>query len=136
MPGHALLRTMRMHGSLVAMLWSLGAPAVAQPTFRILPPVEKGTTSPELRPDFARGRAIADDLQVRREIIFVEGSRDPDDRKKRPGSVENRVSNILNAGSPELISGNDYDGCLYTGGYFSCGNPLVSIYKNAKLWTK
>ena len=129
-------RSLRCPCKAAALAILLCAPALAQPTFRISPPVVKGATSPELRPDLARGKAIADDLQLRREIIFVEGYRDPDDRYKAPGSIENRVGNILNGGSPELLSGNNYDGCLYTGTYFSCPDPLASIYKNWKLLTR
>jgi len=106
----------------------------AQPTFQIAPPVAKDASTAALRPDAARGQAITEEQRFAREVIFVEGFRDPDDRRKSVPSVEQRLANVLNAGSPELVTGRTYDGCLYTGLYFSCGNPLDAIYRNAKLW--
>jgi hypothetical protein len=114
----------------------MASAATAQPTFQIAPPIVKGASSATARPDANRGRAMEEELRFSREVIFVEGFRDPDERRKPVTSVEQRVANVLNTGSPELITNQNYDGCLYTGLYFSCGNPLEAIVKNAKLWTR
>jgi len=117
-------------------LFLLAAPAPAQPTVTISPPVVKGqqagAATPSAVTDQATAKRLEDDRLFRMNRVIVEGFRDPDDRTPRPQVLEQRFSTSLNRGNPELIAGRVYDGCYYDGSYFSCADPLSSALRNLR----
>jgi hypothetical protein len=122
--------------SVAATLLSMAGSAPAQPTVTISPPVVKGQQSPpaanSAATDQTTAKRIEEDRVFRVNRVIVEGFRDPDDRAPRPQTVEQRFSTSLNRGSPELIPGKIYDGCMYDGTYFSCADPLSSALRNLR----
>lgn len=120
----------------------IAAPAVAQPSWSISPPViikdspgakddpRKATsaTPAPLRTQEAREREEFSRIPVTR--IFVEGIQDPNARKARPVPVEQRFAASLNAGNPEVAGGKIRHGAYYDGGLYWANEPLEFIYLN------
>jgi hypothetical protein len=77
-------------------------------------------------------KQLAEDIEASRfaTVIYVEGRRDTGTAQHDDASIERRFANSLNHGSPELTRGNTYNGCIYDGTFFSCPDPLYSIYRN------
>ena len=62
--------------------------------------------------------------------IVVEGYRDPDERKLKPKSLEDRFAERLNVGDPELIAGHYYNGFYYDGKLFYGSDPISFLVLN------
>jgi hypothetical protein len=117
-------------------LFPMAAPASAQPTVTISPPVVKGeqagSATPSAVTDQVGAKRLEEDRLFRINRVIVEGFRDPDDRTPRPQVLEQRFATSLNRANPELVAGKVYDGCFYDGSYFSCADPLSSALRNLR----
>jgi hypothetical protein len=101
--------------------------------YTITPPVEKGQT-----PAVAAAPLRKEEAQIREETakvyserIFVEG-RDPDRRMPPPRSVEQKFSEALNEGNPEVAGGWIRHGTFYDGVFYWGHDPLSFVYYNVK----
>ena len=101
--------------------------------YTITPPVEKGqipaVAATPLRKEEAQIRE--ETAKVYSEKIFVEG-RDPDRRMPPPRSVEQKFSDALNEGNPEVAGGWMRHGMFYDGVFYWGHDPLSFVYYNVK----
>jgi hypothetical protein len=79
-------------------------------------------------------KLLAERNPVPLESITVEGFADPDARREPPRTAEQRFSDVLNEGSPELIAGRNYGGYYYDGTLFWGRDPLSFAWKNVSHW--
>lgn len=122
----------------LVLAFAVSSLAGAEPTATISKPRIKGQLAPPVRgasaaTDRAGAARITEELRWPIERIFVEGLRDPDQRPPKPQTLEERFAAALERGSPELIAGRTYDGCVFDGSFYSCPNPLTSALRNLQL---
>jgi hypothetical protein len=125
--------------ALVAAL--VAAPAGAEPKWSIARPVTDGKQSPlaatplQKRAAYDKEMAAFDKLLAERnpvplERVDVEGIAESEGRREPPRSAEQRFTDVLNEGSPELIAGRTYKGYYYDGTLFWGSDPLSFAWKN------
>ena len=119
--------------ALLACGVALAGPAAAY-RYTISPPVQKGETPPvaaaPLRKDEAKAREELAHLDTIR--IIVEGHRDPDRRMPPPRSVEQKFTEALNEGNPEVSGGSIRHGMYYDGLVYWGRDPLSFLYNNIR----
>ena len=118
--------------ALLACVALLAGPAQAY-RYVISPPVEKGQLPPvaaaPLRKEEARVRE--ETARVYSERIIVEGH-DPDRRMPPARSVEQKFSEALNEGNPEVAGGWIRHGTFYDGVFYWGRDPLSFVYYNVR----
>ena len=131
---------------LLAALLSAGtAPAAAEAKWSISRPVIDGKQSPlaaaplQKRAAYDKEMAAFDKLLAERnpvqlERVEVEGVAETEGRREPPRSAEQRFTDVLNEGSPELIAGRTYKGYYYDGTLFWGSDPLSFAWKNVTHW--
>jgi hypothetical protein len=119
--------------ALLACGVALAAPAHAY-RYTISKPIEKGETPPvaaaPLRKEEARAKQELAQIETVR--IIVEGHRDPDRRMPPPRSVEQKFTEALNEGNPEVSGGWIRHGMYYDGFVYWGRDPLSFIYNNLR----
>jgi hypothetical protein len=129
--------------ALVSMI--VAAPAGAEPKWSIARPVTDGKQSPlaatplQKRAAYDKEMAAFDKLLAERnpvplERVDVEGIAESEGRREPPRSAEQRFTDVLNEGSPELIAGRTYKGYYYDGTLFWGSDPLSFAWKNVTHW--
>ena len=131
---------------LSAMVSAVAAsPAGAEPKWSISRPVTDGKQSPlaatplQKRAAYDKEMAAFDKLLAERnpvplERVDVEGFAETEGRREPPRSAEQRFTDVLNEGSPELIAGRTYKGYYYDGTLFWGSDPLSFAWKNVTHW--
>ena len=131
---------------LAALVSAVGtAPAGAEPKWSIARPVTDGKQSPlaatplQKRAAYDKEMAAFDKLLAERnpvplERVEVEGIAESEGRREPPRSAEQRFTDVLNEGSPELIAGRTYKGYYYDGTLFWGSDPLSFAWKNVTHW--
>ncbi len=131
---------------LAAMMSAVAAaPACAEPKWSISRPVTDGKQSPlaatplQKRAAYDKEMAAFDKLLAERnpvplERVEVEGFAETEGRREPPRSAEQRFTDVLNEGSPELIAGRTYKGYYYDGTLFWGSDPLSFAWKNVTHW--
>jgi hypothetical protein len=123
----------------------VAAPAGAEPKWSIARPVTDGKQSPlaatplQKRAAYDKEMAAFDKLLAERnpvplERVEVEGIAESEGRREPPRSAEQRFTDVLNDGSPELIAGRTYKGYYYDGTLFWGSDPLSFAWKNVTHW--
>jgi hypothetical protein len=123
----------------------VAAPAGAEPKWSIARPVTDGKQSPlaatplQKRAAYDKEMAAFDKLLAERnpvplERVDVEGIAESEGRREPPRSAEQRFTDVLNEGSPELIAGRTYKGYYYDGTLFWGSDPLSFAWKNVTHW--
>jgi hypothetical protein len=123
----------------------VAAPAGAEPKWSIARPVTDGKQSPlaatplQKRAAYDKEMAAFDKLLAERnpvplERVEVEGLAETEGRREPPRSAEQRFTDVLNEGSPELIAGRTYKGYYYDGTLFWGSDPLSFAWKNVTHW--
>jgi hypothetical protein len=123
----------------------LASPAAADPKWSISRPVTDGKQSPlaatplQKRAAYDKEMAAFDKLLAARnpvqlERVEVEGIAETEGRREPPRSAEQRFTDVLNEGSPELIAGRTYNGYYYDGTLFWGRDPLSFAWKNVTHW--
>jgi hypothetical protein len=123
----------------------VAAPAGAEPKWSIARPVTDGKQSPlaatplQKRAAYDKEMAAFDKLLAERnpvplERVEVEGIAESEGRREPPRSAEQRFTDVLNEGSPELIAGRTYKGYYYDGTLFWGSDPLSFAWKNVTHW--
>jgi hypothetical protein len=131
---------------LAAVLAALvAAPAGAEPKWSIARPVTDGKQSPlaatplQKRAAYDKEMEAFDKLLAERnpvplERVDVEAFAESEGRREPPRTAEQRFSDMLNEGSPELIAGRTYKGYYYDGTLFWGSDPLSFSWKNVTHW--
>jgi hypothetical protein len=123
----------------------VAVPAGAEPKWSIARPVTDGKQSPlaatplQKRAAYDKEMAAFDKLLAERnpvplERVEVEGLAETEGRREPPRSAEQRFTDVLNEGSPELIAGRTYKGYYYDGTLFWGSDPLSFAWKNVTHW--
>jgi hypothetical protein len=131
---------------LAALLAAIvAAPAGAEPKWSIARPVTDGKQSPlaatplQKRAAYDKEMEAFDKLLAERnpvplERVDVEAFAESAVRREPPRTDEQRFSDMLNEGSPELIAGRTYKGYYYDGTLFWGSEPLSFAWKNVTHW--
>ena len=126
--------------ALAALLALAPCASYATPKWSIARPATKGKVSAlapaPLQKEAAHDKELAERYPVHVETIEVEGVREQQFRHEPPRTAEQRFADALNAGSPELIAGQTYDGYYYDGTLFWGSDPLSFAWKNLSHWLK
>jgi hypothetical protein len=131
---------------LAALVSAVAAgPAGAEPKWSIARPVTDGRQSPlaatplQKRAAYDKEMAAFDKVLAERnpvplDRVDVEGVAETEGRREPPRSAEQRFTDVLNEGSPELIAGRTYKGYYYDGTLFWGSDPLSFAWKNVTHW--
>jgi len=138
---------LRLASLMLAALVSavMTAPAGAEPKWSIARPVTDGKQSPlaatplQKRAAYDKEMAAFDKMLAERnpvplERVDVEGIAESDGPREAPRTAEQRLADMLNEGSPELIAGRTYKGYYYDGTLFWGSDPLSFAWKNVTHW--
>jgi hypothetical protein len=125
---------------MVTVIVAVSLFARADPTWHITRPVIKNSgaakpADPSAAPVAAplrkeEAREQEEFTRITLERIFVEGLADPDGRKPRPQTVEQRFAGALNRGNPEVAGGKIRYGAFYDGFVYWGSDPLSFVWLN------
>jgi hypothetical protein len=130
-----------LRAGMVAAIAAVSMLAHADPTWHITRPIIKnsGANAPRTDPSAApvaaplrkeEAREQEEFTRITLERIFVEGLPDPESRKARPQTVEQRFAGALNRGNPEVAGGKIRYGAFYDGFVYWGSDPLSFVWLN------